>query len=267
MTPKGLEQQEQQLAEQFEGMTYSDLILQLKQFRGKIIGYAKDYIPALCVLYKREHLTMTHEDIKRQVTNDCLALELWTALTIKVSLPKWVNRTYPLNTKRFKSDLNSTAAAAAEQEAEQVQERIKAYNQSMLEFPDREDLQAEQEEEKQQQQSTSYKQVTKAEPKPVETPDPTEVYNKTVRAAASFWSALTTTDANRPSKFIPSNTRDAYVDFIKPTRNARLSLFKGLEPMQVKLLIMNLIWIDMLIQDTLKMSKELGRESKTEITK
>lgn len=94
------------------------------------------------------------------------------------------------------------------------------------------------------------------EPGDKEMPNPMTLYEHGVNHAAKLWKDLTGID---------HLTAADTVEHIKPTRDYRLRLFKGLGPMEANHLQRVLIWLDKMIQDTLKMTQE-GRE-RSEIRK
>lgn len=95
-----------------------------------------------------------------------------------------------------------------------------------------------------------------------ETPTPIESYEQIVKAAEKFWTPMTGKD-----RLIASETVDVLIEHIKPSRKLRLRLFKGLDTARANHLTMVLIWLDKLIQDTLKDCLEINKERSDEITK
>lgn len=92
-----------------------------------------------------------------------------------------------------------------------------------------------------------------------ELPSPEELYVQGGKAAEKLWTALTGKD-----RLIASQAVDVLLEHIKPTRKFRLRLFKGLDTARANHYQMVLIWLDKLIQDTLKDCLEINRERKTD---
>ncbi len=95
-----------------------------------------------------------------------------------------------------------------------------------------------------------------------ELPTPLELYERGVKSAEKLWTALTNKD-----RLIASDAVDVLIEHIKPTRQFRLRMFKGLDQARALHYQMVLIWLDKLIQDTLRDCLEMHKESKNEITK
>lgn len=235
---------------QFEGKNYDEILAQIKRLKD-ISG--KAFIPALCVAYKREHITLENVDIKNHVVTDCLEIGLWTELTIEHYLPKWVTRTYPLNRKKFEDVSNSPEEQQSEQNAEVI---VKT-----LDFIEQEQERKEKDKEDQSAEATSA--GGPSQPKEKELLSPIKLYEKGVKSSEKLWTALTGKD-----RLIASDKIDVLLEHIKPTRKYRLRIFKGLDTARANHYQMVLVWLDKLIQDTLKDCLEINRERKTdEITK
>jgi len=92
-------------------------------------------------------------------------------------------------------------------------------------------------------------------------PTPQELYEAGVTHAEKLWMDLTGLDS-----LITSDQTDALIDFVKPTRQYRLRIFKGLDEQRSVHYQNCLIRLDVLIQDTLKMCQEINSEKKQEIS-
>jgi len=92
-------------------------------------------------------------------------------------------------------------------------------------------------------------------------PTPQELYESGVTDAEKLWTDLTGLD-----DLITSEQTDPLIDFIKPTRQYRLRIFKGLDEQRSIHYQNCLIRLDMLIQDTLKMSQEISRDKRQQVS-
>lgn len=100
------------------------------------------------------------------------------------------------------------------------------------------------------------------EPETKALPSPIALYEEGVKSSAKLWKALTSHD------LIAAPTVDYLVEHIKPTRDYRLRLFKGLDAERFAHYKMILLWMHELILDSLKTCNEINKENdKTEITR
>ena len=91
---------------------------------------------------------------------------------------------------------------------------------------------------------------------------PQELYEDGVTDLQKVWFDLTGL-----KNLLTSETTDPLIDYIKPTREYRLRIFKGLDNARAIHYQKCLIRVNMLIQDTLKMCLEFNKENKSEIDK
>ena len=207
---------------QFEGKNYDEILAQIKRLKD-ISG--KAFIPALCVAYKREHITLENADIKNHV----------------------------LNIEKFTEIVNSPEEQQSEQNADVF---VKT-----LDFIEQE--QERKEKDKEDQSATATSAGGPSQPQEKELLSPIKLYEKGVKSSEKLWTALTGKD-----RLIASDKIDVLLEHIKPTRKYRLRIFKGLDTARANHYQMVLVWLDKLIQDTLKDCLEINRERKTdEITK
>jgi hypothetical protein len=235
--------------EQFKGKTYKQILEELERLR-KVT--AKTYVPALCLAKVRENPTTRNIDIREQVMKDCLKIGLWTKRTIMSYFPKWVTRKYS-DKKKLRETRNSPV--------EQVREQIIAVFGQTLDNIEQELETAEQKEEEEEAGGISYDTGSVKEPKS-DLPSPTKLYESGVKAASRLWKNLTNT-----GKLTAANTVDVLNDHIKPSREFRLRLLKGLDPYEYAHYQRVLIWTDRMIQDTLRLCQEINKEQKATVTK
>lgn len=228
-----------ELDEQFKGKSYSEILDELRDLKRKT---ATVYVPALCVAYKKEHLTMENEEIKERVMDDCLEIGLWSESHIRGCFPKWVNRAYPLNTKRFKETLNSPKEVALQQKLDLLSKTIK-----QLPEPPRE-------QEGEDDDPVEYYGSTLSESKEKEKPTPEYLYGEVIDGIGQAWCALANTD------HIPGVNEDVLVEYLKPSDKHRLHMFKGLDYPRAAYCINVLTWMDMTIQRTLRMWQDIQKE-------
>lgn len=243
-------QTEEEILENTSEKSYDELLEDLKRLQRVS---ARLYVPALCVAYKREHLTLENDEIRRHVKNDCLLIGLWKSeSTITEAMPKWI-RTERLNTRKLEEAINSPEEQTRQQETSLLTRTT-------------EQIETELSTEQEPESETTYSEGTVYEAPHAEMPHPMDVYTDTVKSAEKLWSALTTTNIHKPTKLIPAETSDPLIDFIKPSRKIWLRTLKGLEQPDVNHMLKCLIWLDKLIQDRLKDAQEIIKE-KTEIQK
>ena len=119
------------------------------------------------------------------------------------------------------------------------------------------------EKDKEDQSATATSAGGPSQPQEKELLSPIKLYEKGVKSSEKLWTALTGKD-----RLIASDKIDVLLEHIKPTRKYRLRIFKGLDTARANHYQMVLVWLDKLIQDTLKDCLEINRERKTdEITK
>lgn len=111
---------------------------------------------------------------------------------------------------------------------------------------------------------TTGKTTTDYSPKDKELPEPNQLYEDGIKTFTKIFELLTGID-KKEITFSPNT--DVFVEHIKPSRDFRLRLFKGIEPEQVIHYQRALMWVDKLIQDALKQGLDISRENKEEITK
>jgi hypothetical protein len=228
---------EQDVDEQFMGKTYEEILEDLKRLNRVT---AKAFIPALCVAYKRKHTDIENKEIKKQVLKDCLEIGFWSQSTIEHNFPKWVTNNYPLTRKKFEEVSNSPEEKKNESNVEVFSETAKYI----------------------EKEQTQPELVIPSITLPSEGEGPIVLYEDAVRAAEKLW--MTLTDEPRLNV---TEEQDVLLDHIKPSRQHRLAILKGLDSYRARHYQMVLIWLEKLLQDTLKQCLEVAKEEKEEITR
>lgn len=231
-----------QTEQRFEGKSYDEILDELKNLKRKV-GYL--YIPALCVAYKREHLTMENEEIKERVMTDCLEIGLWTEGTIYVYFPKWINREYPLNRKKFEETLNTS------KEVER-QKNLDLLSKTIHQIPEPPKITEPEPEE------PSHVEVDEGPTEPQEryVPTPMEMYEGAIHGFDKSWQYLT----NKKHIIPAGGAQDVLLTHLKPSDKLRLRMFKGLDKQRAIYFHNMLVSMEMLIKRSLDMWDELKKE-------
>ena len=114
-------------------------------------------------------------------------------------------------------------------------------------------------EDEEDETETTYRHVSEDELPKKHEPEPFELYEDGLDGISKAWKALTGID------HLPGQNEDVLLDYIKPTRKHRLRVFKGLDERTSNWYQWALVYMDKLIQDTLRMCKEEVNSNKSSI--
>jgi len=246
--------QEHELQRKKSKRSYEEILDEARSISKKTIAV---FIPELCQALKDEDPELSNKEIQDKVLEDCEGI--WVRTYIQHFWPDWIRNQEFLkraHAGQKGKQARKSSLAFEQQREDSLKQVIKTFNR----IPEPVILPEEPEEEDNPIISTEVVGIT--EPEEKELPTPLELYEHGVKSAEKLWTALTNKD-----KLIASDTIDVLIEHIKPTRQFRLRMFKGLDQARALHYQMVLIWLDKLIQDTLRDCLEMHKESKNEITK
>jgi hypothetical protein len=253
---------------------YDDVVNKMR----KVLGAASAFIPEACEALRVDwyaelsqkqvkHDDEARTDIRNQIFNDWsrernVTQGVWGDRAVQISLPDWL-RNPNKQTQDFLEKVSEQGGKATKalyaklsHRDSLIQEQKPAIDKLADRLPEPIEIPEDEDEEK-----ITYGPGQETETKRHVLPDPTKLYEDGIKHAAKLWEALTGKD-----DLTAADTIDVLIDKIKPSREYRLRLFKGLDPMMANHYQRVLIWLNKLIQDTLKECLETNKE-RSDITK
>jgi hypothetical protein len=239
---------------------YDELLQEAEDKSEELVGKANHvtleyYVPLLCERLRArdfaavdletsdfKDIKKMRDEIKATVYQDC---PWWEPESIKHYWPEWAKDEWLSDLRKAEAEkrrpeFSETTSLKEEESSQKSQKEFNLVSSvmSQIQLPPK----------------PIDKETRLPMPQDKELKSPLELYGDAVDSIADLWKAIADKDN------IPTKSHDVQVDYIQKSRKFRLRMLKGLDEDRRAHFHNQLVWLEMLINDTLNMDNQLIKE-------